>query len=154
MGNLKTDRYLFSLLVGSWLNCVKVMHTFFFSCSYSVHCLISSSFLTSCRPLRISSPAGSAAGGTSEGPSSPPSPRGMSSQCSSNLPSPLGASIKPGIQIWSQDLDINSSRAAALTSAPSPSALQDNTSQDTQSSSEIFACQTKWKRIVWDEVWQ
>ncbi|XP_061592101.1 sentrin-specific protease 1 [Cololabis saira] len=92
------------------------------------------SFLTSCRPLRISSPTGSAGAGTSERASSPPSPRGMSSQCSSNLHSPVGASLKPGIQMWSQDSDINSSRAAALTSAPSPSALQDNTSQDTQSS--------------------
>ncbi|KAM6924869.1 sentrin-specific protease 1 [Xenentodon cancila] len=109
------------------------------------------SFLTSCRPLRISSPTGSAGAGTSEGPSSPPSPRGLSSQCSSNLPSPVGASIKPGIQMWSQDSDISSSRAAALTSAPSPSALQDNTSQDTQSSthdgdSVIIVNEQKGKR--------
>lgn len=93
------------------------------------------SFLTTSRRLlQFSSPAGSAAGETSEGPSSPPSPRGMSSQSSSNLPSPLGASSRPGIQSWSLDTDLSSSRAATLTSVPSPSALQDNSSQDTQSS--------------------
>ncbi|GAA6222758.1 sentrin-specific protease 1-like [Lates japonicus] len=93
------------------------------------------SFLTTSRRLlQFSSPTGSVAGGTSEGTSSPPSPRGMSSQSSSNLPSPVGASSRPGIQTWSLDTDLSSSRAATLTSAPSPSALQDNSSQDTQSS--------------------
>lgn len=93
------------------------------------------SFLTTSRRLlQLSSPAGSAAEGTSEGPSSPSSPRGVSSQCSSNLPSPLGVSSKPGIQTWSLDTDLSSSRAATITSVPSPSALQDNSSQDTQSS--------------------
>ncbi|KAM4563445.1 sentrin-specific protease 1 isoform 2-T2 [Odontesthes bonariensis] len=90
------------------------------------------SFLTSRRIRQISSPAGSATGVTSEGPSGPPSPRGISSQCSSNLPSPVGVSSKSGI--GSQDTDLSSSIAAAFTSAPSPSALQDNISQDTQSS--------------------
>ncbi|XP_042348412.1 sentrin-specific protease 1 [Plectropomus leopardus] len=93
------------------------------------------SFLTTSRRLlQFSSPAGSAARETSEGPSSPPSPRGMSSQSSSNLPSPVGASSRPGTQTWSLDTDLSSSRAATLTSVPSPSALQDNSSQDTQSS--------------------
>ncbi|XP_053280325.1 sentrin-specific protease 1 [Pleuronectes platessa] len=93
------------------------------------------SFLsTSRRMLQHSSPTGSAAGGTSEETSGPPSPRGISSQSSSNLPSPVGTSSKPGIQMWSLDSDISSSRAATLTSASSPSALQDNSSQDTQSS--------------------
>uniref|UniRef100_A0A8C4DRU0 SUMO specific peptidase 1 n=1 Tax=Dicentrarchus labrax TaxID=13489 RepID=A0A8C4DRU0_DICLA len=92
------------------------------------------SFLTTSRRLQFSSPTGSAAGETSEGPSSPPSPRGISSQSSSNLPSPVGASSRPGIQTWSLDTDLSSSRAATLSSAPSPSALQDNSSQDTQSS--------------------
>ncbi|XP_068996649.1 sentrin-specific protease 1 [Embiotoca jacksoni] len=93
------------------------------------------SFLTTSRRLlQCSSPPGSAAGGTSEGPSSPPSPRGVSSQCSSNLPSPVGPSSKLGIQTWSLDTGLSSSRAAVHTSAPSPSALQDNSSQDTQSS--------------------
>ncbi|XP_059190045.1 sentrin-specific protease 1 isoform X2 [Centropristis striata] len=93
------------------------------------------SFLTTSRRLlQCSSPNGSAAGGTSEGPSSPPSPRGVSSQSSSNIPSPVGASSRPGIQTWSLDTDLSSSRAATLTSVPSPSALQDNSSQDTQSS--------------------
>lgn len=93
------------------------------------------SFLTTSRRLlQFTSSAGSAAGGTSEGASSPPSPRGMSSQSSSNLPSPVGASNRPGIQSWSLDMDLSSSRAAILTSAPSPSVLQDNSSQDTQSS--------------------
>lgn len=102
------------------------------------HLLNSTIFLTTSRRLLpFSSPTGSAAGGTSEGPSSPPSPRGMSSQSSSNYPSPVGASSKPGIQTWSLDTDLSSSRAATLTSAPSPSALQDNSSQDTQSSGKI-----------------
>ncbi|XP_070825430.1 sentrin-specific protease 1 isoform X2 [Chaetodon trifascialis] len=93
------------------------------------------SFLTTSRRLlQFSSPTGSAAGGTSEAPSSPPSPRGMSSQSSSNLHSPVGTLNRPGTQTWSLDTDLSSSRAATLTSAPSPSALQDNSSQDTQSS--------------------
>ncbi|XP_039903852.1 sentrin-specific protease 1 [Simochromis diagramma] len=93
------------------------------------------SFLTTSRRLlQFSSPTGSAAGGTSEGPSSPASPRGVSSQCSSNLPSPLGGPSKPEIQTWSLDRDLSSSRGATLISTPSPSALQDNSSQDTQSS--------------------
>uniref|UniRef100_A0A671U4I5 SUMO specific peptidase 1 n=1 Tax=Sparus aurata TaxID=8175 RepID=A0A671U4I5_SPAAU len=93
------------------------------------------SFLTTSRRLlQFSSPAGSAAEGTSEAPSSPPSPRGVSSQSSSNLPSPVGAVSRPGTQTWSLDTDLSSSRAATLTSVPSPSALQDTSSQDTQSS--------------------
>lgn len=39
--------------------------------------------------------------------------------------------------MWSLDADLNPSRAAALPSVPSPSALQDNSSQDTQSSSKM-----------------
>ncbi|XP_061909123.1 sentrin-specific protease 1-like isoform X1 [Entelurus aequoreus] len=93
------------------------------------------SFLsTSRRLLQFSSPAGSAAGDTSEGPSSPPSPRGVSSQSSSNLPSPVGTTRKPGNQTWSQDTDLSSIQPAPLLSSPSPSTLQDNSSQDTQSS--------------------
>ncbi|XP_020490678.2 sentrin-specific protease 1 [Labrus bergylta] len=94
------------------------------------------SFLTTSRRLlQISSPTGLAGEETSEGPSSPPSPQDMSSQSSSNLPSPVGASNnRPGSQAWSVDTDVSSSRAATLTSAPSPSSLQDSSSQDTQSS--------------------
>uniref|UniRef100_A0A3B3DN67 SUMO specific peptidase 1 n=1 Tax=Oryzias melastigma TaxID=30732 RepID=A0A3B3DN67_ORYME len=94
------------------------------------------SLLTSRRLLQFSSPAQSAAEGTSEEPSNPPSPRATASRCSSNIPSPVGTSIHPGIQPWSQDPDTSSSRPAALTSSPSPSSLQDNTSQDTQSSAQ------------------
>ncbi|XP_034000487.1 sentrin-specific protease 1 isoform X3 [Trematomus bernacchii] len=94
-----------------------------------------SSFLISSRRLQqFTSPSLSAAGETSEGPSNPPSPRGTSSHSSSNLPSPGGASSRPGVQTWSSDMDPSSSRAATLPSTPSPSALQDNSSQDTQSS--------------------
>lgn len=90
------------------------------------------SFLsTSRRLLHIPSPTASV-GGTSEGPSSPTSPRGVSSQSSSNLPSPVGAPSKPGVQTWSLDSELSSGKAAAPMSAPSP--LQDNSSQDTQSS--------------------
>lgn len=92
------------------------------------------SFLTTSRRLlQFSSPGGSV-GGTSDGPSSPPSPRGVSSQSSSNLPSPVGTSSKAGNQTWSLDMDLSSSKGAALPSALSPAALQDTSSQDTQSS--------------------
>uniref|UniRef100_A0A3Q3F1X1 SUMO specific peptidase 1 n=1 Tax=Labrus bergylta TaxID=56723 RepID=A0A3Q3F1X1_9LABR len=98
------------------------------------------SFLTTSRRLlQMSSPTGLAGEETSEGPSSPPSPQDMSSQSSSNLPSPVGASNnRPGSQAWSVDTDVSSSRAATLTSVPSPSSLQDSSSQDTQSSGYIF----------------
>ncbi|XP_015242008.1 PREDICTED: sentrin-specific protease 1-like [Cyprinodon variegatus] len=92
------------------------------------------SFLTSHRRLQMASPAGSAAGGTSEGPSSPPSLRGISSQNSSNLPSPVGPSSKSETQIWSPDTDLGSGQTTVIFSAPSPSALQDGTSQGTESS--------------------
>ncbi|KAM8862965.1 sentrin-specific protease 1 isoform 1-T1 [Spinachia spinachia] len=93
------------------------------------------SFLTTSRRLlQLSSPTRSAVGGTSEGPSSPPSPTGMSSQSLSNLPSPVWNSSRPEIQTWSLDTEPSSSRAATLTSAPFPSALLDNSSQDTLSS--------------------
>ncbi|XP_068605693.1 sentrin-specific protease 1 [Brachionichthys hirsutus] len=91
------------------------------------------SFLTSSRRLlQFSSPTGSVAGGTSEANSSPPSLRSMSSQNSSSLPSPVGASDRSGTQTWSLDTDLSSSRAATLASVPSPSALEDDSSQDTQ----------------------
>ncbi|CAK6951470.1 sentrin-specific protease 1 [Scomber scombrus] len=91
------------------------------------------SFLTTSRRLlQLSSPTRSAVEGTSDGPNSPPSPRGMSSQSSSNLPSPVGTSSKTGNQMWSVDMDL--SRAATLMLAPSPSAVLDTSSQDTQSS--------------------
>lgn len=118
---------------------------------YSAHpspVLISTSFLTTSRRLLQFSLAGSAAEGTSEGTSSPPSPIGMSSQSSSNLPSPVGTSSKPGIQTWSLDTDLSSSKAATLTSAPSPSALQDNSSQDTQSSGWILASYRNYESCV------
>lgn len=93
------------------------------------------SFLsTSRRLLQLSSPAGSGAGETSEGPSGPPSPRGISSQGSSNLPSPVETSSRPRNQTWSPDAELSPSGTATLTSAPSPTALQDTSSQDTQSS--------------------
>lgn len=91
------------------------------------------SFLTTSRRLlQVSSPTGSAVDGTSEGPSSPSSPRGLSSQSSSNLPSPDATSNnRPGSQAWTAETD---NSAATPTPTPSPSALQDNSSQDTQSS--------------------
>ncbi|XP_077369074.1 sentrin-specific protease 1 [Festucalex cinctus] len=73
------------------------------------------SFLSSSRRLLpFSSFASSAAGDTSEGPSSPLSTRGASSQSSSNLPSPVAADLS--------------------STPPSPSAVLDTCSQDTQSS--------------------
>uniref|UniRef100_A0A8C6MHS0 SUMO specific peptidase 1 n=1 Tax=Nothobranchius furzeri TaxID=105023 RepID=A0A8C6MHS0_NOTFU len=64
------------------------------------------SFLTSHRPLQVSSAAGSVAGRTSEEPSSTPSPREISSPCSSNHPSPVRAYSKTENQMWSQDADL------------------------------------------------
>ncbi|XP_061663356.1 sentrin-specific protease 1 isoform X2 [Syngnathoides biaculeatus] len=82
------------------------------------------SFLSpSRRLLHFSSLASSAGGDTWEELSSPPSPRDQWSQSSSNLPSPLSSLWKPGThQTWSLDAQ------------PSPSALLDTCSQDTQSS--------------------
>ncbi|XP_061630189.1 sentrin-specific protease 1 isoform X1 [Phyllopteryx taeniolatus] len=87
------------------------------------------SFLSpSRRLLHFSSLTSSVAGDTSEGPSSPPSPRGVSSQSSSNLPSPVASFCKPeNYQTWSLDVDLSSSQ-------PSPSAVLDTCSHDTQSS--------------------
>lgn len=95
------------------------------------------SFLTTSRRLlQYSTPNGSAAGEPSETPSSPTSPPVLSSQSSSNVPSPVRAPNPPGTQMWSLDADLNSNRAATLCSVPSPSALQDSSSQDTQSSAQ------------------
>uniref|UniRef100_A0A3P8VEG1 SUMO specific peptidase 1 n=1 Tax=Cynoglossus semilaevis TaxID=244447 RepID=A0A3P8VEG1_CYNSE len=92
------------------------------------------SFLTTSRRLlQHSSPPGSAAEETSEGTSCPPSPRGVSSQSSSNLHSPVGNFNTQGNQMWSVDTDVTFSRDTSP-----PSALQDNSSQDTQSSGQIM----------------
>lgn len=108
---------------------------FFDNALYHTACLLSTSFLTTSRRLQqFSSPANSAAGETSEAPSSPTSPRGRSSQSSSNLSSPLPAHTRSGRQTWSLDTDLSPTRTSTLTSAPSPSALQDNSSQNAQSS--------------------
>ncbi|XP_077453446.1 sentrin-specific protease 1 [Stigmatopora argus] len=88
------------------------------------------SFLSSNhRLLHTSSLAGSAEGDISEGPSSPPSPLGVSSHSSSNLPSPTASTSKQGSsQSWSLDTD------HLISNQPSPSAVLDTCSQDTQSS--------------------
>ncbi|XP_019751198.1 sentrin-specific protease 1 isoform X2 [Hippocampus comes] len=87
------------------------------------------SFLSpSRRLLHLSSFAGSVAGDIPEGAGSPLSTRDTSSRSSSNLPSPVAASCKPGnYQTWSVDADFSCSQ-------PSPSAVLDTCSQDTQSS--------------------
>ncbi len=97
----------------------------------------SSSFLSSSRsPLHCASPAGSGAGVSSYGLSSlPPSPQPGSSQASSALPSPGASSSIPESQLWAQDLE-HRAKGPAVLSAPSPSAFQDTSSQDTQSSGE------------------
>uniref|UniRef100_A0A8C1QQJ4 Si:dkey-21c19.3 n=1 Tax=Cyprinus carpio TaxID=7962 RepID=A0A8C1QQJ4_CYPCA len=94
-----------------------------------------SSFLSSSRsPLHCASPTGSGAGVSSYGLSSPPpSPRPGSSQTSSALPSPGLSSSIPEPQLWAHDLE-PSTKGSAVPSAPSPAALQDTSSQDTQSS--------------------
>nr|XP_061803493.1 sentrin-specific protease 1-like [Nerophis lumbriciformis] len=88
------------------------------------------SFLSpSRRLLPMSSLTDSLEGDISEGPSSPRSPMAVSSQSSSNLPSPVASTYKQGSsQTWSLDADHH------MSSQPSPSAVLDTTSQDTQSS--------------------
>lgn len=91
------------------------------------------SFLTSSRRLLQCSSSPVSGGETSEGLSTPPSPRDVPSQGSSNLHSPVDVSNKMANQTWDFDTDISFTKAVSSTS-PSPSALQDGTSQDTQSS--------------------
>uniref|UniRef100_A0A671QRQ9 Sentrin-specific protease 1-like n=1 Tax=Sinocyclocheilus anshuiensis TaxID=1608454 RepID=A0A671QRQ9_9TELE len=92
-------------------------------------------FLSSSRSrLQCASLAGSDAGVSSYGLSSPPpSPRPGSSQTSSALPSPGASFSIPEPQLWVHDLE-PSAKGSAVPSAPSPAALQDTSSQDTQSS--------------------
>uniref|UniRef100_A0A8C2IEK4 Si:dkey-21c19.3 n=1 Tax=Cyprinus carpio TaxID=7962 RepID=A0A8C2IEK4_CYPCA len=111
-----------------------------------------SSFLSSSRsPLHCASPTGSGAGVSSYGLSSPPlSPRPGSSQTSSALPSPGLSSSIPEPQLWAHDLE-PSTKGPAVLSAPSPAALQDTSSQDTQSSahdgdSVIFVMEQQGKK--------
>lgn len=94
-----------------------------------------SSFLSSSRSLlHCASPAGSGAGVSSYGLSSPPpSPQPGSSQTSSALPSPGAASSLAEPPLWAHDLE-PSAKGPDVPSAPSPAALQDTSSQDTQSS--------------------
>ncbi|XP_033825727.1 sentrin-specific protease 1 [Periophthalmus magnuspinnatus] len=89
------------------------------------------SFLTSSRRLLQCSSSPVSIEEASEGPSDPPSPRDVPSQTSSNLHSPVNASSKTGNQTWLLDTDVSFTKAI---SPPSPSTLQDSTSQDTQSS--------------------
>lgn len=92
------------------------------------------SFLTSSRRLlQCSSFPVSVEGETSEGLSAPSSPRDMLSQSSSNVHSPVEVSGKVPSQTWGLDGDINFTKAYSPSSPSSP-ALQDGTSQDTQSS--------------------
>lgn len=92
------------------------------------------SFLTSSRRLlQCSSSPVSAEGETSEGQSTPPSPRDVLSQSSSNVHSPTEVPSKVPSQTWALDSDINFTKAYSPTSPLSP-ALQDGSSQDTQAS--------------------
>lgn len=98
----------------------------------------SSSFLTSShRLLQCSSPEGSGAGTSSYGLSSlPPSPQPESSRGSSALPSPGASASIPEYHLWACDPEPTIKGQMTLFSAPSPAALQDTSSQDTQSSGE------------------
>ncbi|XP_047662889.1 sentrin-specific protease 1 isoform X2 [Tachysurus fulvidraco] len=90
-------------------------------------------FLTSSRRLQCASPAGSGAGESSLGLSSlSPSPQSVSA-----VHSPSALSNGPEILPWDPDSDgkyIARKTVLAEQSVPSPAALQDTTSQDTQSS--------------------
>lgn len=104
---------------------------FCFLLFFYISLTLSSSFLTSSRRLlQCASPAGSGAGESSS--SLPPSP-----QDSSTVPSPGAVSNGPELLSWTSDGDSESgSRRPAVTvrPVPSPPALQDASSQDTQSS--------------------
>ncbi|MCI4387641.1 hypothetical protein PGIGA_G00076500 [Pangasianodon gigas] len=110
-----------------------------------------SSFLTSSRRLlQCASPAGSGAGESSLGLSSlSPSP-----QTSSAMHSPSALSNGPETQSWDPDSDgkyVARKTVLAERSVPSPAALQDTSSQDTQSSahdgdSVIFVKEQHGKR--------
>ncbi|XP_051516938.1 sentrin-specific protease 1-like isoform X2 [Myxocyprinus asiaticus] len=93
-----------------------------------------SSFLSSNRRLlQCASPAGSGTGMSYCDLSSlPPSPQPESSQNSSALPSPGAGSSIPEPQLWAQNFE--PSTKGPVGSVPSPAALQDTSSQDTQSS--------------------
>lgn len=92
------------------------------------------SFLTSSRRLlQCSSSPVSVEGETSEGQSTPPSPRDVLSQSSSNVHSPTEVPSKVPSQTWALDSDINFTKAYSPTSPSSP-VLQDGSSQDTQAS--------------------
>nr|XP_055043687.1 sentrin-specific protease 1 [Misgurnus anguillicaudatus] len=95
-----------------------------------------SSILMPSRPLlQCASPAGSGAAASSYGLSSlPPSPQPESSQTSSTLPSPGASSSIPEPPLWRRDHESSVKGPSSLSSAPSPAALQDTSSQDTQSS--------------------
>ncbi|XP_051947993.1 sentrin-specific protease 1-like isoform X2 [Xyrauchen texanus] len=90
-----------------------------------------SSFLSSNRRrLQCASPAGSGAGVSSYDLSSlPPSPQPESSQNSSTLPSPGAGSSIPEPLLWGHDFEPSTKGPVT-----SPAALQDTSSQDTQSS--------------------
>ncbi|CAL1606189.1 unnamed protein product [Knipowitschia caucasica] len=91
------------------------------------------SFLSSSRRLlQSSSSPVSIEGEMSDEPSNPPSPRDVPSQSSSNLHSPVNAPSKTA-NIWLMDNDFRFTNAITRTS-PSPSTVQDSSSQDTQSS--------------------
>uniref|UniRef100_A0A8C5CSW9 SUMO specific peptidase 1 n=1 Tax=Gadus morhua TaxID=8049 RepID=A0A8C5CSW9_GADMO len=92
------------------------------------HLLSTSLLSTSQRLLQASTPAG--AEGVSDVPSM--SPRGLSSRCSSSLPSTVEASVRPGTLPWSPGL--SSTGAASIQSVPSPGAVLDTSSRDSLSS--------------------
>uniref|UniRef100_A0A8C6WMM2 Si:dkey-21c19.3 n=1 Tax=Neogobius melanostomus TaxID=47308 RepID=A0A8C6WMM2_9GOBI len=93
------------------------------------------SFLMSSRRLlQCSSSPVSVEGETSEGFSGSPSLRDVPSQSSSNLHSPVDV-CKMANQTWGLDTDITFTKSYLPTS-PSPSVLQDGTSQDTKSSAQ------------------
>ncbi|XP_010873596.1 sentrin-specific protease 1 [Esox lucius] len=111
------------------------------------------SFLSSSgRRLQCSSPSGSRSGDTLEGLSGPSSPCAESSLSYSNVPSPgEGSSSGTGNQPWAPDSDLSPRRLQTQRSVPSPAALQDTSSQDTQSSapdgdSVVIVSEQKGKR--------
>lgn len=128
-----------SLLFHNNFSLVRLIYDLPFAHKWRCDWFLSTSFLTtSHRLLQFSSSAASAEEETSEAPSSPTSPRGVSSQSSSNLPSPLPACTRSGRPTWPLDSDLSPTRTPTHTSVPSPSALQDNSSQNAQSSRKSF----------------
>ncbi|XP_018616020.1 sentrin-specific protease 1 isoform X3 [Scleropages formosus] len=95
------------------------------------------SFLTSRRRLLKHAPSADLGQGElSEGPGASPSLHRENSFSSSNVPSPGAGSSEAETHTWAALFDLSSGSPLTFPSGPNPAALQDTSSQDTQSSTQ------------------